>query len=441
LSLLQGPPPDSFKMLEDLLRQTARASAFLFFLNFSSEALAFKIVDYQKNLSPRFKKQIRQETRFIIIHSTESRLPSALRTLSRGKVWRGRYVTRGGHAHYLIARNGSVYRILDPKYWANHAGVSMWGGQEGLSDYSLGIELEGYHNVPFSEAQYRSLGKLLQILQKRYGIEDRNVLEHYRVAYSAPNHHHQSKLRGRKLDPGAENFDRLKAGLNTDSSEDPDVVAGRISPGLTLARAGGQAVPSDEIEEEDGEAVVEAKTEGDLNRITQTRTAWKIAGAQYNAPTTIYRFPDGRSIPGNKVHDWSDIPPGTQVDVGVAQKVVTPLLAEVVVPEISSTHSAWQIANALYNSSFTFYIFPDGRVQPGSAISQVTAIPDGTKVLVAYRETSRPQTRSAIGEDLEDVYLASRTLYLFPGKTLRSGDQIANFARLPTGVRVFAKVE
>jgi hypothetical protein len=282
---------------------------------------------------------------------------------------------------------------------------------------------------------------LLKILQKRYGVEDRDVLEHYRVAYSAPNHHHQDKLRGRKLDPGAENFDRLKAGLTTDYPEDPDVVAGRINPGLTLARAGGQAVPSDDIEEEDGEAVVEAKTEGDLNRITQTRTAWKIAGAQYNAPTTIYRFPDGRSIPGNKMHDWSDIPPGTQVDVGVAQKVVTPLLAEVVVPEIRSTQSAWQIANALYNSSLTFYILPDGRVQPGSAISQVAAIPDGTKVLVAYREISRPQTRSAIGEDLEDVYLASRTLYLFPDRTLRSGDQIANFTRLPTGVRLFAKVE
>jgi N-acetylmuramoyl-L-alanine amidase len=227
-------------MLEDLIRPTARLSAFLFFLNGSSEALALKIVDYQRKLSPKFQKQIRPETRFIIIHSTESRLPSALRTLSRGKVWGGRYFTRGGHAHYLIAKNGTVYRILDPKYWANHAGVSMWRGLEGLSDYSLGIELEGYHNVPFSSAQYRALGRLLQILQKRYGIEDPDVLEHYRVAYSAPNHYHQDRLRGRKLDPGSDNFDRLKAGLTRDPLEDPDVIAGRIGPGLTLARAGGQ---------------------------------------------------------------------------------------------------------------------------------------------------------------------------------------------------------
>ena len=439
--MAHGHALNRFKMLEDLIRHTARASVFLFFLNVSSEALAFKIVDYQRKLSARFQKQIRRETRFIIIHSTESRLPSALRTLSRGKVWGGRYVTRGGHAHYLIAQNGTVYRILDPKYWANHAGVSMWRGLEDLSDYSLGIELEGYHNVPFSGAQYRALGSLLQILQKRYGIEDQDVLEHYRVAYSAPNHYHQARLRGRKLDPGSDNFDRLKAGLTRDPLEDPDVIAGRIGPGLTLARAGGQTVPPEDIEEEEEGPVLEAKTEGDLNRITRTRTAWQIAGSQYKAPTTIYRFPDGRSVPGNQVYDWSDIPPGTQVDVGVAQKVVTPLLAEVVVPEIGSTQSAWKIANALYNSSLTFYVFPDGRVLQGSAISQVANVPDGTKVLVAYREIPTPQTRSGIGEDLEDLYLSSRTLYLFPGRTLRSGDQIANFAQLPTRIRVFAKVE
>jgi hypothetical protein len=125
----------------------------------------------------------------------------------------------------------------------------------------------------------------------------------------------------------------------------------------------------------------------------------------------------------------------------MVQKVVTPQLTEVLVPEIGSNQSAWQIANALYNSTLTFYIFPDGRVVQGSAISQVANVPDGSKVLVAYREIPKPQTRRGIGEDLEDVYLSSRTLYLFPDRKLRSGDQIANFAQLPTKIRVFAKVE
>src|SRR5688572_30735998 len=168
------------------LKRKPTGCALIAVLVFSQSAFAIKTIDYQRRLNPQFTKRVRSETRFVVLHSTESRLPSALRTLSRGKVRRGRYLTRGGHAHYLIARKGAIYKILDPKYWANHAGVSMWNGLDGLSDYSIGIELEGYHNIPFSEAQYLSLKKLLNELQEKYEIEDRNVLEHYRVAYAAP---------------------------------------------------------------------------------------------------------------------------------------------------------------------------------------------------------------------------------------------------------------
>ena len=87
----------------------------------ATDLAALKIIDYQKKLNPRFAKRARKSTRHIIIHSTEGSLPSSLRTLSRGKVRRRRYISRGGHAHYLIAKNGTVYRILDPKYRANHA--------------------------------------------------------------------------------------------------------------------------------------------------------------------------------------------------------------------------------------------------------------------------------------------------------------------------------
>src|SRR5262245_25622603 len=218
----------------------------------SLQALATTVSDYQRYLNPRFPKEIRGETKFVIIHSTESRLPSALRTLSKGKVRNGRYVTRGGHAHYLVAQNGQIYRILDPKYRANHAGLSMWDGLENLSDYSIGIELEGYHDVPFRQEQYRSLKWLLDILKKRYKLEDQDVLEHYRVAYSAPNRFHKERLRGRKQDPGSGNFSRLKAGLLEEPHEDPDVIAGRIGNTPGLVQASGQLGSVDEETEEEG---------------------------------------------------------------------------------------------------------------------------------------------------------------------------------------------
>lgn len=451
-------------------------------LGFSATDLAaLKIIDYQKKLNPRFAKRARKSTRFIIIHSTEGSLPSSLRTLSRGKVRRRRYISRGGHSHYLIAKNGTVYRILDPKYRANHAGVSMWNGLTRLSDHSLGIELEGYHNVPFTDRQYRSLKELLRILQKRFRVKDRDVLEHYRIAYSRPNRFHRKKLRGRKKDPGADNFDRRRAGLTDEYPHDPDVVAGRVGPdpdGIQVARksrakaspparkddkreANGSlaaavrnpkkrvgngspatTAPNSKKRQEKGRLISPAAKPSRKNTITARRTAWKIAGRQYKAATTLYRFPDGRSLRGHEIRDWSDIPSGTVVELGVEEdKVVSPGRAEVLLPVVGEDMSPWEIANVLHDSSFTFYLYPSGKILAGHRIERFADVPPGTRVLIAYRRVPTPRTSDPLGEDLDDDFLSHQTLYLLPGGVLQSGEQIENFARLPRGAIVFAKVE
>ena len=451
-------------------------------LGFSATDLAaLKIIDYQKKLNPRFAKRARKSTRFIIIHSTEGSLPSSLRTLSRGKVRRRRYISRGGHAHYLIAKNGAVYRILDPKYRANHAGVSMWNGLTQLSDHSLGIELEGYHNVPFTDRQYRSLKELLRILQKRFRVKDRDVLEHYRIAYSRPNRFHRKKLRGRKKDPGADNFDRRRAGLTDEYPHDPDVVAGRVGPdpdGIQVARKSrakasttarkddkreangglaaavrnsGQRVgngslattaPNSRKRQDNGRLISPAAKPSRKNTITARRTAWKIAGRQYKAATTLYRFPDGRSLRGHEIRDWSDIPSGTVVELGVEEdKVVSAGRAEVLLPVVGEDMSPWEIANVLHDSSFTFYLYPSGKILAGHRIERFADVPPGTRVLIAYRRVPTPRTSDPLGEDLDDDFLSHQTLYLLPGGVLQSGEQIENFARLPRGAIVFAKVE
>ena len=422
----------------------------------ATDLAALKIIDYQKRLNPRFAKRARKSTRHIVIHSTEGSLPSSLRTLSRGKVRRRRYVSRGGHAHYLIAKNGTVYRILDPRFRANHAGVSMWNGLKGLSDHSLGIELEGYHNVPFTDRQYRSLKELLGILQKRFRVKDKDVLGHYRVAYSKPNRFHRKRLRGRKKDPGADNFDRRRAGLTDQYPHDPDVVAGRIggdpdrvqlarkSQSQTPARKPQSQTPARKAEkrEDNGSLTAPAADRQRGNTITASRTAWKIAGRQYKAATTLYRFPDGRSLRGHEIQDWSDIPPGTQIELGVEEdKVVSAERAEVLLPVIGKDMSPWKIANALHNSSFTYYLYPSGKILAGHRIERFADVPSGTRVLIAYRRVPRPSTEDPLGEDLDDVFLSHQTLYLLPDGALQSGEQIENFARLPRGTIAFTKVD
>jgi hypothetical protein len=412
-----------------------------------------KIVEYQSRLNRKFPRKIREETLFIVLHSTESRLPSALRTLSKGKVSRGHYLTHGGHAHYLVARNGTVYRILDPKYWANHAGISLWNGYENLSNYSIGIELEGYHNVSFPDDQYRSLRLLLADLQERYGIADRDVVEHYRIAYSPPSRYHRGRLRGRKKDPGEDNFDRKKAGLEDQYAMDPDVLAGRVEGPLSMARASApEEITGMEEEESDAESEEpsEAASPGEnfsgeepSNRIGKGKTAWSIAGSQYNAPTTLYRFPNGKTSRGDQIQDWADVPAGTEVQLNISvvptRKVVSATRAEVMVPETGPNVNPWKIANALYRSSMTYYLSPDGTVKAGHQIANFNSIPFKTRILVAYQMLTPPKTRDRLGEDLPDVYLSSQTLYLFPDRTIQSGDQIEDFTNLSPGTRVFGK--
>jgi hypothetical protein len=249
------------------------------------------------------------DTRFIVIHSTECGLESALRTLSGGKRRGGRPLTLGGHAHYLVGRSGTIYRILDPKYRADHAGVSMWKGLKNLSDHSLGVELEGFHNVPFTPAQYRSLAWLLKVLRKRFAIASRDVLEHYRVAYTPPNRFFSRNWRGRKRDPGASNFDRRRAGLHDEYAVDPDAAAGRVGLSVHPSRPVGPRGVARGL-------LMDRRTAG---VVTKERTAWKIAGQRYRDASTLYLLPDGTTRRGNEIRDWSRMPSGTRVFLGLAR--------------------------------------------------------------------------------------------------------------------------
>ena len=94
-------------------------------------------------------------------------------------------------AHALVRRDGSVVQFVpfDGRAW--HAGESSWAGRRGCNDFSIGIELEGCDDVPYSGAQYRRLAALVDALRAAYpGITADAVVGHCDVAP------------GRKTDPG-----------------------------------------------------------------------------------------------------------------------------------------------------------------------------------------------------------------------------------------------
>ncbi len=91
-------------------------------------------------------------------------------------------------AHFFIRRDGEPIQFVPCTARAWHAGVSRWEGRERCNDFSIGIELEGTDDLPFTDAQYAVLNDLLALLREAYPIAA--VVGHADIAP------------GRKTDPG-----------------------------------------------------------------------------------------------------------------------------------------------------------------------------------------------------------------------------------------------
>ena len=68
-------------------------------------------------------------------------------------------------AHYLIAEDGRVWRLVTEAERAWHAGVGSWGGADDVNSRSIGIELANAGPLdgfpPFPEPQMAALEALL----------------------------------------------------------------------------------------------------------------------------------------------------------------------------------------------------------------------------------------------------------------------------------------
>jgi len=91
-------------------------------------------------------------------------------------------------AHFLIRRGGELVQFVPCDLRAWHAGASSWRGRSRCNDFSIGIELEGTDQKPYTEKQYRRLAFLTRTLRARYPITA--VAGHSDIAP------------GRKTDPG-----------------------------------------------------------------------------------------------------------------------------------------------------------------------------------------------------------------------------------------------
>jgi AmpD protein len=94
-------------------------------------------------------------------------------------------------AHLFIERDGKVTQFVpfDARAW--HAGSSSFAGVTDCNNYSIGIELEGTDELPYSDAQYTALEKVTRQLMQTYPkLTPARITGHEHIAP------------GRKTDPG-----------------------------------------------------------------------------------------------------------------------------------------------------------------------------------------------------------------------------------------------
>ncbi len=388
-----------------------------------------RIVDYRSRLNPKYKKKKRKQTRYIIVHTSELGLSATLRVVSKGKRFKSGRRTPGGHANYVIARDGRVFRILDKQFRADHAGRSMWEKHTDISSLSVGIEIVGYHYAPLTQRQYRSVAMLLDILQSHYRLSDRQVLTHSQVAYGRPNPWFKKNHRGRKR--CAKNFDRAKAGLGPGHRFDPDVRAGRLLPDPELNTLF-YGSPS--------QVRVASAPASHSNVISKTRSAWSIAGGDYDERGTAYVFPDGRTLTGDRIKatmGWNRIPMGTKVLLNQEAPPPSLALGAKGLKQITDAVTAWSIAGPAYKAASTFYFLPSGRMAPGTRIRDWDDLPVGTQVLVGYsgpHYITPTQTAFSIAGF---AYKSPETIYGMPGQGPVAGHEVRDFSNLKTGTGIF----
>lgn len=131
--------------------------------------------------SPNFNE--RRPAYVVLHHTSNDRVDRALRTLTDP--------VREVSAHYVVARDGKVYQLVDERHRAWHAGRSQWSSDFDLNSSSIGIELDNSGDEPFPGAQIDALLRLLADVQARYRIPAPNFLGHADVSP------------GRKVDPSA----------------------------------------------------------------------------------------------------------------------------------------------------------------------------------------------------------------------------------------------
>lgn len=94
-------------------------------------------------------------------------------------------------AHLYIKRTGEIVQFVPLNKRAWHAGVSEFEGRDKCNDFSIGIEMQGTDDLPFTDEQYKSLTEVTRAIMTIFPkIDKTKIVGHQEIAPT------------RKTDPG-----------------------------------------------------------------------------------------------------------------------------------------------------------------------------------------------------------------------------------------------
>lgn len=150
-----------------------------------TQAVNDSLLIVEKKIKFGFEEAQHRKINSIIVHSTFNNsggdlydINLVLKQFSRYKV----------SAHYVIGRDGTIYRLVDEKNISYHAGKSsLPDGVTAVNKCSIGIEIMTSYTEAPTEKQINALKSLIKRIKKDHNIEF--ILRHSDIAP------------GRKTDP------------------------------------------------------------------------------------------------------------------------------------------------------------------------------------------------------------------------------------------------
>ena len=92
--------------------------------------------------------------------------------------------TSGVSAHYIAAKNGQIYQMVEEKAQAQHAGPSQYAGRENFNQFSIGIEIVNLNDGidPYPPAQMDAIVDLVDYLADKYQIKPAWIVTHAQIS-------------------------------------------------------------------------------------------------------------------------------------------------------------------------------------------------------------------------------------------------------------------